>query len=47
MIIYGEALPRDSAVPLRKDWIQLDTESPTSAQMFLDHALQGLVVQTR
>jgi hypothetical protein len=47
MIIYGEALPRDTAVPLRKDWIQLDTESPGSAQMFLEHARQGLVVQTR
>lgn len=47
MIIYGEALPRDTAVPVRKDWIQLDTESPGSAQMFLEHARQGLVVQAR
>jgi hypothetical protein len=44
MIIYGEALPQNSAVPLRNDAAQLDT---ASAQMFLGHARQGLVVQTR
>jgi hypothetical protein len=47
MIIYGEALPRDTAVPVRKGGVQLDIESPGSAQMFLEHARQGLVVQTR
>lgn len=47
MIIYGEALPQDTAVPVRKGGVQLDMESPGSAQMFLEHARQGLVVQTR
>ena len=47
MIIYGEALPQDTAVPVRNGGVQLDTESPSSAQMFLEHARQGLVVQTR
>lgn len=47
MIIYGEALPQNTAVPVRKGGVQLDTESPDSAQMFLEHARQGLVLQTR
>ena len=47
MIIYGEALPQNTAVPVREGGVQLDTESPDSAQMFLEHARQGLVVQTR
>jgi hypothetical protein len=47
MIIYGEALPQNSAVPVREGGVQLDTESPDSARMFLEHARQGLVVQTR
>lgn len=47
MIIYGEALPQDTAFPVRNGGVQLDTESPSSAQMFLEHARQGLVVQTR
>jgi len=47
MIVYGEALPQDTAVPVRKGGVLLDKESPDSAQMFLEHARQGLVVQTR
>jgi hypothetical protein len=47
MIIYGEALPQNTAVPVRNGGVQLETESPGSAQMFLNHARQGLVVQTR
>jgi hypothetical protein len=47
MIIYGEALPQNSAVPVRNGGVQLDTELPSSAQMFLEHARQGLIVQTR
>ncbi len=47
MIIYGEALPQDSAVPVRKKGVDLDTESPGSAQLLLEHARQGLIVQTR
>jgi hypothetical protein len=47
MIIYGEALPQDTAVPVRQGVVTLDTESPGSAQMFLEHARQGLVIQTQ
>jgi hypothetical protein len=47
MIIYGEALQQDTAVPFRKGGVHLDVESPRSAQLFLEHARQGLVVQTR
>ncbi len=47
MIIYGEALPQNSAVPVREKGLDLDTESPASAQVLLEHARQGLVIQTR
>lgn len=47
MIIYGEALPQDTTVPVGNGGIPLDTESPSSAQMFLEHARQGLTIQTR
>jgi len=47
MILYGEALPPDTAVPVRKGGVSLLKESPSSAQMFLEHARQGLIVQTR
>jgi hypothetical protein len=45
MIIYGEALPEDTPIPVRKGGVQLDMESPDSAQMFLEHACQGLAVR--
>ena len=47
MVIYGEALPADSAVPVRADGAKLDSESPDSAQMFLEHARRGLTVRSR
>ena len=47
MIIYGEALPRDAAIPVRQGGVELDTEAPGSAQTFLQHARQGLVVRTQ
>ena len=47
MIIYGEALPQNTAIPVRNGGLQLDTESPSSAKMFLEHARQGLVIRTR
>lgn len=47
MIIYGEALPQDTAVPVRQGGVELDTESPGSAKTFLEHVRQGLVVQTQ
>jgi hypothetical protein len=47
MIIYGEALPPDFAVPVEKSGDSLDKESSSSAQMFLEHARQELVVHAR
>ena len=47
MIIYGEALPQNTAVPVRKGGVQLDSESPDSAQMFLERARRGLIVRSR
>jgi hypothetical protein len=47
MIIYGEALPQNSAVPVREKGLDLDKESPDSAQVLLEHARQGLVIHTR
>jgi hypothetical protein len=36
MIIYGEALPVDSKIPVRKEGVQLDTDSPEAAKLFLN-----------
>lgn len=47
MILYGEALGENSPVPVRKEGVLLDKEAPASAQMFLEHALHGLVVRSR
>jgi hypothetical protein len=47
MVIYGEALPQDSTVPVRADGAKLDTESPEAAQLFLEHARRGLTVRGR
>lgn len=47
MIIYGEALPQTSAIPVRNKGVDLDTESPDSAQVLLEHARQGLFIHTR
>ena len=47
MIIYGEALPQNSAIPVRQKGLDLGTESPASAQLLLEHARQGLVIHTR
>jgi len=44
MIIYGEALPDDSAVLVREDGVQLDKESPDSAHLFLEHARRDLSI---
>jgi hypothetical protein len=46
MIIYGEALPQDFAVP-DKSGDSPDNESSSSAQMFLEHVRQELVVRAR
>ena len=45
MIIYGEALPQHSDIPVRQGGVELDTESPTAAQTFLNHARQDLIVR--
>jgi hypothetical protein len=47
MIIYGEALRRYPKVPVRQGGVELDTESPSSAQMFLDHVRKTLRVRSR
>jgi hypothetical protein len=47
MILYGEALPQDFAVPVEKSGVSPDKGSYSSAQMFLEHARQELVVQAR
>lgn len=47
MIIYGEALPPHSSVPVREGSVDLDTESAALAEMFLDHARRGLVIQAQ
>ena len=44
MIIYGEALPEGSTVPVRKDGVELDQESPSSAQAFLEKARRDLTI---
>ena len=47
LILYGEALPLHSDVPLGKGGVRLDTESPGTAQTFLEHARHALVVRKR
>ena len=47
MIIYGEALPQNSAIPVREKGVNLDTESPDSAQVLLERARRGLVIHAR
>jgi hypothetical protein len=42
MIIYGEALPDDTKVPLRADGVELDKEAPDVAHVFLEHARRDI-----
>jgi len=44
MIIYGEALPEDSTVPVREGGVVLDDEAPAAAKMFLEDARRDLTV---
>lgn len=44
MIIYGEALPEDSDVPVRAGGVALDDEAPAAAQTFLEHARDYLTI---
>jgi len=47
MIIYGEALPDDTKVPVREDGVELDKEAPDAAHEFLEHARQELGIVKR
>jgi hypothetical protein len=42
MIIYGEALPEGSPVPVRDGGVVLDQEAPAAAHMLLEHARRDL-----
>jgi hypothetical protein len=42
MIIYGEALPDDTKVPMREDGVELDKEAPDVAHVFLEHARRDI-----
>jgi hypothetical protein len=44
MIIYGEALPEGSDVPVRACGVVLDQESPAAAHMLLEHARRDLTI---
>jgi hypothetical protein len=45
MIIYGEALPAESRVPVSEDGVSLDTADPADAKLILQRALQGLTLR--
>jgi hypothetical protein len=47
MIIYGEALPEGSAVPVRKEGVELDKEAPDSARGILEDARRDLIIHKR
>lgn len=47
MIIYGEALPLQSDVPLRPGGGALDQESPAFAQQFLEHARKDVSISEK
>lgn len=47
MIIYGEALPEGSKIPVAKNGVDLDTDSPESARKILENARRDLTIRTR
>jgi len=47
MIIYGEALPENSSVPVRKEGVDLMKEDPAFAQKLLDDLKGQLTIQTK
>jgi len=47
MIIYGEALPEDPAVPLRKEGVDLMKDSPAYALRLLEDLKSQLTIRTR
>jgi hypothetical protein len=44
MIIYGEALPEGSPIPVRDGGVVLDQEAPASAHTLLEHARKDLTI---
>jgi len=47
MIIYGEALPQGSPVPVRKEGVELDKEAPDAARVMLEDARRDLIIRRR
>jgi len=47
MIIYGEALPVDSLVPVRKEGVELDKEAPDAAKVFVENARRDLSIRNK
>jgi hypothetical protein len=47
MIIYGEALPKDSKIPYSEDGVALGTNSPEAAKMVLSHVKAGLTIKKK
>ena len=47
MIIYGEALPEDTRVPLRKEGVDLMKESPTFAEKLLQDLKSQLTIRAK
>jgi len=45
MIIYGEAVPDGSKIPVGKEGIRLDGALPEAANTLLDHARQNLTIR--
>jgi hypothetical protein len=47
MIIYGEALPEGSKIPVSDKGIPLDDDFPDAAKIMLDHVKKGLTMRKR
>jgi hypothetical protein len=45
MIIYGEAIPEDSKIPVGKEGVRLDGAYPDVANTLLDHTRQNLSIR--
>ena len=47
MIIYGEALPEGSQIPVREGGVVLDKEAPAAARAFLESARRDLTIRMK
>jgi hypothetical protein len=47
MIIYGEALPEGSKIPVSDKGVPVDDDFPEAAKMMLDHVKEGLTIRKR